>query len=163
MIERLVDELTRVATQIIAAIPSVVLALVIILIGYGIGVVVKGAIRLLFNRVLGRFLERTAVGIRLKEAGIDLGRLIGTFIFVLIVAISIMFAIDAAGLPGGEFIRTFIRIVINVLGGFVVLSIGIPLAVLGAEYLAKLVALPLRDKHEVFENLTSTALSVILI
>lgn len=163
MIERLVDELTRVATQIIAAIPSVVLALVIILIGYGIGVVVKGAIRLLFNRVLGRFLERTAVGIRLKEAGIDLGRLIGTFVFVLIVAISIMFAIDAAGLPGGEFIRTFIRIVINVLGGFVVLSIGIPLAVLGAEYLAKLVALPLRDKHEVFENLTSTALSVILI
>ncbi|MEM1542050.1 MAG: hypothetical protein QW101_04760 [Ignisphaera sp.] len=163
MIERLVDELTRVATQIIAAIPSVVLALVIILIGYGIGVVVKGAIRLLFNRVLGRFLERTAVGIRLKEAGIDLGRLIGTFIFVLIVAISIMFAIDAAGLPGGEFIRTFIIIVINVLGGFVVLSIGIPLAVLGAEYLAKLVALPLRDKHEVFENLTSTALSVILI
>ncbi|MEM4513887.1 MAG: hypothetical protein QXZ41_05240 [Ignisphaera sp.] len=163
MVEEFINTLISVGKQIIAAIPTVLYAVIIVLVGYLIAVGVKVSVKFLFDKVLGRFFEKTVVGQRLKEAEVDLGGIIGTLVFALIILLSIMIAISALNIPGGIFIIEIIRIIINVIGGLLVISIGVPLAVLGAEYLAKLIAIPVKDKHETFQSIVSMVLSVLLI
>ncbi|MEM1644737.1 MAG: hypothetical protein QXL96_02505 [Ignisphaera sp.] len=163
MVEELINTLINVGKQIIAALPFVLYAIIVILVGYLIAAGVRVGIKFLFDRVLGRFFEKTAAGQRLKEAGVDLGGIVGTLVFVLVIVLSIMVAISALNIPGGMFIVEIIRIIVNVIGGLLVIAIGVPLAVLGAEYLAKLIAIPIKDKHETFQSIVSMVLAVLLI
>ncbi|MEM3980219.1 MAG: hypothetical protein QXF79_03065, partial [Ignisphaera sp.] len=163
MVEELINTLINVGKQIIAALPFVLYAIIVILVGYLIAAGVRVGIKFLFDRVLGRFFEKTAAGQRLKEAGVELGGIVGTLVFVLVIVLSIMVAISALNIPGGMFIVEIIRIIVNVIGGLLVIAIGVPLAVLGAEYLAKLIAIPIKDKHETFQSIVSMVLAVLLI
>jgi len=163
MLEEFLQALADVGLAIINAIPLLLYVLVTLLIGYVVAVAARAGVKALINKVLWRFLERTTIGQKLKESGVDLGSILGTFVFVFIMALAFMVAINALNIPGGEFIVEFIRLIVGVLGGLIVLSIGLPLAALGAEYLAKLIVLPLRDKHEAFQSMVSIALSVILV
>lgn len=156
MLERLMEVLISIARPIIEAI-------IIVLIGCLIGIIAKAGIKLLFDRVVYKLLGKTTIGVRLKEAKIELGGVIGTFVFVFVIAQAIMLAVHVLRIPDGAFVVEFIRVVVNILGGLLVLVIGIPLATICAEYLAKLITLPLRDRHEAFEGLASTILSVIFI
>jgi hypothetical protein len=161
------NALANVVRSIVSAIPAVVLALVVILLGYAIGALVRNAIRFVFNRALWRFLRKTAVGVRLEEAEINLGSILGSVVMAIIVALSILLAINILGFMVGNvgvLIATFINLVIGVLGGVVVLVIGIPLAALGGEYLAKLIGLPLGEKEEGgFVSTLKTVLTLLLV
>jgi len=161
--EKLIDTLVSVGQQIIAAIPSVIYALIIILVGYLIAVIVRKAVSKIFDVLEGRFIDRTAFGKRLREAGIDLGDVVATFVFAFIIALTIMVAITALNIPGVTFIAEIMRIVVNIIGGLLVIVLGVPLAVLASEYIAKLIVSALRDKHEVFIAVVSTVLAILLI
>jgi hypothetical protein len=163
MMERLIDTLVSVGQQIIAAIPSVIYALIIILVGYLIAVIVRKAVSKLFDILEGRFIDRTAFGKRLREAGIDLGDVVAAFVFAFIIALTIMVAITVLNIPGVTFIAEIMRIVVNIIGGLLVIVLGVPLAVLASEYIAKLIVSALRDKHEVFIAVVSTVLAILLI
>jgi hypothetical protein len=163
MMEKLIDTLVSVGQQIIAAIPSVIYALIIILVGYLIAVIVRKAVSKIFDVLEGRFIDRTAFGKRLREAGIDLGDVVATFVFAFIIALTIMVAITALNIPGVTFIAEIMRIVVNIIGGLLVIVLGVPLAVLASEYIAKLIVSALRDKHEVFIAVVSTVLAILLI
>jgi hypothetical protein len=124
------------------------MVLVIILIGYLVGWVAKKIVETVFNRVVWRFLRKTIIGQKFEDAGIDLGSVLGGVLMAVIIALSILLAINSTGLSGPAvgFIVFFINLLIRILGGLVVLAIGIPLAMLAAEYIAKLIGLTLGER-----------------
>lgn len=148
MIDQLVNALTDVLTEIINAIPSVILALVVILIGYLIGLLAKTAVRFIFDRALWRFLKKTAIGRKFEETGVNLGDILGSTVLAIIVALSILLAINMLGIlgPAVEMITYFVNLLIGILGGIIVLLVGIPLASLAGEYLARLLGLAFGEK-----------------
>ncbi|MEM4717755.1 MAG: hypothetical protein QXE81_03225 [Desulfurococcaceae archaeon] len=164
MYEQIVNALTNVAIQIINAIPAVILALIVILIGYLIGLIAKTAVRFIFDRVIWRFLAKTAIGRKFEEAKVNLGYVLGSIVMAVIIALSILLAINMLGVlgPAVEFIARFINLLIGILGGIVVLLIGIPLAALAGEYLAKLIGLAFGEK-EGFTTILQTILTVLFI
>ncbi|MCX8198712.1 MAG: hypothetical protein N3E36_01615 [Sulfolobales archaeon] len=164
IVAAIVNSLTKVITDIIAAIPAVMLFIIIVLAGYLIGSIVKRVVKFIFNRAVWSFLKKTVIGQRIEEAGIDLGGVLSSVVMAIIIALSFLLAINASGFPGPAtaFINTFINTLIGILGGIIVLVVGIPLAALAAEYIAKLIALPLSEK-EGFTNLVRIIVQVLLI
>lgn len=164
MVEEILQALVNIAEQIIAAIPAVILAIIIIILGYVIGAILSKAIRLIYHHILWKFLKRTAVGKKLDEMEVDLGWVLGSIVHAVVVALAILLAINALGFlgPALEFIRAFINIVIGVLGGIVVLVIGIPLAVLASEGLAKLIGLALGGRNGAIQIIQTLILVVLL-
>ncbi|MGB9817482.1 MAG: mechanosensitive ion channel family protein [Desulfurococcaceae archaeon] len=163
-VEELVKALTSVAVSIVSAIPAIILALVVILLGYVIGYAARKAIKFVFDKTAWRFMRRTAVGQKFEEAGVNPGDVLGAVVTGIIVALTILLAINMLGLtgPAVEFIATFINLLIGVLGGVVVLVLGIPLAALAGEYLAKLIGLSLGDR-EGFTAMLQTILTILLV
>lgn len=164
VVEELIKALTDVAVRIVEAIPAVILALVVILIGYLIGVALRRAIRFVFERVVWRFMKKTVIGRKFEEAEVNLGDILGAVVMAIIVALSILLAINMLGFlgPAVNFIVTFINLVIGILGGIVVLVLGLPLAALAGEYLAKLIGLALGER-EGFTTILQTILTVLLV
>ncbi|MEM3976113.1 MAG: hypothetical protein QXO87_05045 [Desulfurococcaceae archaeon] len=166
IIEQLVQALTDVALKIIAAIPAVILALIVILIGYLIGSAVRSGIRLLFDRAVWRFLRKTVVGQKFEEYGISIGDVLGAVVMAIIVALSILLAINMLGFlgPAVNIITSFINLVIGILGGVVILIVGIPLATLAGEYLARLIGLAIGEREkEGFVTTLQTVLTILFV
>ncbi|MEM1555657.1 MAG: hypothetical protein QXM54_03930, partial [Desulfurococcaceae archaeon] len=101
---QVIDEITRALTSaitdIVSYLPRVIGAIVIIIIGYVIGLLAKSAVTVAISRFLGRLLERTRFGRSIKEAGIDYAGLIGGAIMALIFVASLTAAVGVLALPG---------------------------------------------------------------
>jgi hypothetical protein len=161
--EQVMYSLENSLVQIVNALPIAVMVLVIILIGYLVGWVAKKIVKTVFNRVVWRFLRKTIIGQKFEDAGIDLGSVLGGVLMAVIIALSILLAINSTGLsgPAVDFIVFFINLLIRILGGLVVLAIGIPLAMLAAEYIAKMIGLTLGEKNGGIP-IIQTAVSILL-
>ncbi|MEM3988930.1 MAG: hypothetical protein QW369_02365 [Desulfurococcaceae archaeon] len=164
IVEAIMDSLTKVVTNIILAMPAIILFIIIVLAGYLIGSIVKRIVKFVFDKTVWSFLKKTVIGRRIEEAGIDLGGVLSGIAMAIIIALSFLLAINVSGFPGPAiaFINTFINALIGVLGGIIVLVVGIPLAALAAEYIAKLIALPLSEK-EGFTSLVQIVIQVLLV
>ncbi|MEM0326563.1 MAG: hypothetical protein QW733_06000 [Desulfurococcaceae archaeon] len=162
--EELVNAVVDIAKAIIQAIPAVLLAIIVILVGYLIGKVFGAVVKLVYHRVVWRFLKPTAIGRKLEEAKVDLGAVLGGIVTAVITALAILLAINMLGFlgPAVEFIAMFIRLIIGILGGVVVLVLGIPLAMLAAEYIAKLIGWSLGERDGLIPILT-TIIGVLLL
>jgi hypothetical protein len=161
--EQVIYSLENSLVQIVNALPIAVMVLVIILIGYLVGWGAKKIVKTVFNRVVWRFLRKTIIGQKFEDASIDLGSVLGGVLMAVIIALSILLAINSTGLsgPAVDFIVFFINLLIRILGGLVVLAIGIPLAMLAAEYIAKLIGLTLGEKNGGIP-IIQTAVSILL-
>jgi hypothetical protein len=161
--EQVMYSLENSLVQIVDSLPIAVMVLVIILIGYLVGWGAKKIVKTVFNRVVWRFLRKTIIGQKFEDAGIDLGSVLGGVLMAVIIALSILLAINSTGLsgPAVDFIVFFINLLIRILGGLVVLAIGIPLAMLAAEYIAKLIGLTLGEKNGGIP-IIQTAVSILL-
>jgi hypothetical protein len=139
------------------------MVLAILLIGCLVGWVAKKIVETAFNRVVWRFSRKTIIGQKFEDAGIDLGSVLGGVLMAVRIALSILLAINSTGLSGPvvDFIIFFINLLIRILGGLVVLAIGIPLAMLAAEYIAKLIGLTLGEENGEIP-IIQTAVSVLL-
>lgn len=161
--DELLNTLLDVVKNVILAIPAVLLAIIIILLGYIIGKLFGTVVKVVFSKVVWKFLKPTVIGRKFEESGVDLGGVLGGIVTAIIVALSILLAINVLGFlgPAVEFIVTFIRIIIGILGGVVVLVLGIPLAMLAAEYIAKLIGWSLGERDGLIPIL-QTVIGVLL-
>lgn len=148
MLEELVNAIVAMTRNVILAIPTVILAILIILIGYFIGKLFGRVVKIVFDRVVLKLLRKTVIGQKFEEVGVDLGTVLGGIVAAIIIALSILLAINLLQFlgPALEFIALFVRIIIGVLGGVVVLVIGIPLAMIAAEYIASLIGWSIGEK-----------------
>lgn len=157
--------LTSALVDMVKYLPRAIGAVIIIIIGYLIGLLVKSAVSIAITRFFGRLLERTKFGRSIREAGIDYGGLIGGAIMALIVVASITAAIGVLNLPGdiGGLASSITRALFNIVSGITVLIIGVPLAIMAAEWVSSLIFVTTGEKHELASSLTFSIVSLTLV
>jgi len=162
--QRITDAFAEALTQIVAYLPRVIGAVVIILIGYLIGLLAKTALVLIINRLLEKPLERTRIGKMLASSGISLSNLIGSLVMAMIIAVSIVAAVDILAIPGyaGALISSIARYIVNITAGITILAIGIPLALITAEFLSSLLFSAFKEKYELGATLVYDIVSIVL-
>lgn len=169
VLENLTSSINKAISQIIDYLPRAVGAIIIVLIGYLIGLLARDAVKIIVNKLFEKPLSRTRFGQSLREAGVDLGSLIGTLIMALIIAVSIVAAVDVLALTGytGEIVSTIAVAILNITAGITILAIGIPVSIIFAEYIANFFGGTFRGKHELAVSLiydvTALVLSVFVI
>lgn len=165
IVEEIGEALTSSIVSMVNYLPRVIGAIIIILIGYLLGLLVKSAVSISIMRFFGKMLERTRFGKSIREAGIDYGGLIGGAIMALIIVASITAAIGVLNLPGdiGSLASSVTRALLNVVSGITVLIIGVPLAVVAAEWVSSLIFVTTGEKHELASSLTFSIVSLTLV
>ncbi len=166
---RISEAFSTAIAQIIEYLPRAIGAILIVLIGYLVGLLVKKAVIVIVSKLLEKPLDKTRFGKSLRESGVDLGLLIGYLSMALVIAVSIVAAVDILGLSGytGSLVSMIARAILNITAGITILAIGIPLSVLAAEYVANFLLSPFKEKHQLASTLvydiTVLVLSVFVI
>jgi hypothetical protein len=138
MATNIVEMLTSMLGNVIAFLPSVIAAIIVILIGYGVGSVVGKAVNALIEKMgIERNFDRTNTGKAFKTAGLDLSSFVGGVIKAFIIILSITLAIQILNVVGpvGEYLVALAAYLPRLLGGIVVIVMG----TVFVEFLASLV------------------------
>ena len=161
----IVNAVNNILLETIKYLPRIIGAIIVVLIGYLFGILVKKAVILIINKSLEKPLKTTRVGKSLKESGFDLEGVVGTLVMILIIELSIIAAIDLLELPGniGVLASNIAMTILNITGGVTILALGIPLSLMFAEYIAKFFKGVIREKHELVVTLTYNISALILI
>ncbi len=163
------DNITRAFNDVLASIikytPNIIAAIIIVIIGYLVGLAVKNITAIAINKLLAKPFETTRIGKSFKEKGINLGNLIGALLMALIIMISIVAAIDVLNLTGrtGQLIYAIAVAILNITAGITILAIGIPISLLFAEYTANFFGGAFKDKHELAVTLIYDITALVLV
>ncbi|MEM0174273.1 MAG: hypothetical protein QXV69_04515 [Sulfolobaceae archaeon] len=123
-----IQELQNILSQIIAAIPSIILFLIILLIGYAIASVVSYSIR----SFLGRFFQRVH-----EQVSIDL--VAGTVkAFIILIALAIALSVLQLG-PATTYVQAIATYLPSLAGAILLLTLGITLVNVLVDFMQKAV------------------------
>ncbi len=134
----LLEMLTQMLEDIIAFLPSLIAAILIILIGYGVGVVIGKAVNRLIERMgIERSFDKSSTGRAFRSAGLDLSSFVGGITTAFIVVLSIILAIQVLNIGGtlGDYLLSVASYLPRLLGGILVIVLGTVLV----DFLASLV------------------------
>ncbi len=134
----LLEMLTQMFEDIIAFLPLLVAAIVIIAIGYVAGAVVGKAVNKLIERMgIERNFDKSSTGKALRSAGLDLSSFIGGITKAFIVVLSIILAIQVLNIGGvlGQYLIDVASYLPRLLGGILIIVMGTVLV----DFLATLV------------------------
>ncbi len=162
MLEQIIELLTKMVEDIIAFLPLIIAAIIVILIGYGVGSVVGRAVNSLIEKMgIERNFDRSNTGRAFKAAGIDLSSFIGGITKAFIVILSIILAVQILNIGGtlGQYLVTVANYLPRLLGGILIIVIGTVLV----DFLASLVGKTLKpvfpeEKSEIAEMLRNLLL-----
>jgi len=127
--------------DIIAAIPSVIAAIIIILIGYGIGIVVgKAANRIIEKLGIEKGFEQTTAGQAFRNAGLDLSNFVGAVLKAFITILAVILAIEILNVGGtiGSYLAAIADYLPRLLGGILIIVFGIILVDFLASFIGKM-------------------------
>ena len=127
---------------IIAAIPSIIAAIIIILVGYGIGIAVGKAANILVEKLgMERSFDQTTTGKAFRNAGIDLSNFIGAIIKAFITILAIILAIQILNVGGtiGTYLTTIANYLPRLLGGILIIIFGAVLVDFLASFIGKII------------------------
>ena len=127
----------------IAFLPSLIAAIIVVLIGYGVGKVVGNAVNKLIEKMgIERSFDETDTGRAFRSAGLDLSSFVGGVSTAFIMVLSVVMAIQILeiGGPVGTFLVDVAAYLPRLLGGIVIIIIGTVLV----GFLASLVGTMLR-------------------
>ena len=157
-----VSGLVKMLSDVIAALPSIIAAIVIVVLGYVMGAGVGRAVNYLIERTgIERSFDQTETGKAFRKAGLDLSSFIGGLTKAFIIVISIMIALQVLNIGGaiGDFLVRVASYLPRLLGGIIIIVFGIALV----EFLTSLVIRVLKpifpeQKLEVVDMLRSLLL-----
>ena len=138
----IVDVLSNMVEDIIAAIPAVLAAVIVILIGYGIGIVVgKAANRLVEKLGIEKSFDQTVTGRAFRSAGIDLSSFIGAVLKAFITILAIIVAIQILNVGGiiGTYLTTIADYLPRLLGGIIIIVFGTVLVDFLASFIGRMI------------------------
>ncbi len=151
------------AGNIIAAIPSILGAIIVILIGYGIGIVVGKAVNRMIEKLgIEKGFDQTTTGKAFRSAGIDLSNFIGGIMKVFVLIIAVIFAIEILNVGGsmGSYLLSIADYLPRLLGGILIIVFGTVLV----DFLATFVGRTLKPMFtESKAELADTLKNVLLI
>ena len=123
----LIEVLSNMVGDIIAAIPAILAAIIIILIGYAIGLVVGKATNKLITKLgMERSFDQTIAGRSFRAAGLDLSNFIGGIVTAFITILSIIMAIEVLAVGGtmGAYLASIANYLPRLLGGILIIVFG---------------------------------------
>lgn len=132
------EALNQMAQDIIAFLPSLIAAIIVIIIGYGIGILAGTAVNKLIEKIgIEKTFEESDTGKSFKSAGFDLSTFVGgvTRAFILVLAIILAIQILNIGGTMGSYLINVASYLPRLLGGIVIIVIGTVLV----DFLATLV------------------------
>jgi hypothetical protein len=138
----IVDVLSNMFGDIIAAIPSILAAIIVILLGYGIGIVVgKAANKLVEKLGIEKSFDQTVTGRGFRSAGIDLSNFIGALLKAFITILAIILAIQILNIGGtiGTYLTTIADYLPRLLGGILIIIFGTVLVDFLASFIGKMI------------------------
>jgi len=138
----IVDVLSNMVEDIIAAIPAVLAAVIVILIGYAIGIVVgKAANRLVEKLGMEKSFDQTVTGRAFRSAGIDLSSFIGAILKAFITILAIILAIQILNVGGtiGTYLTAIADYLPRLLGGILIIVFGTVLVDFLASFIGKMI------------------------
>jgi hypothetical protein len=138
----IVEMFSNMAGDIIAAIPSVLAAIIVILIGYAISIVVGNAVNKLVERLgIEKNFDKTMTGQAFKNAGLDLSNFIGGVIKAFITILAIILAIQILNVGGtiGTYLTTIADYLPRLLGGILIIVFGTVLVDFLASFIGRMI------------------------
>ena len=100
----IIEALTRMVEDIIAFLPSVIAALIVILVGYVTGAVVGRAVNMLIEKMgLEKSFEESGTGKAFRSAGFDISSFFGSVTKAFVVILSIILAIQILNIGNRSF------------------------------------------------------------
>jgi hypothetical protein len=141
MILSIGDMFSNMVGDIIAAIPSILAAIIIILVGYGIGIVVGKAVNRIIEKLgIEKGFETTTAGQAFRNAGLDLSNFVGAVIKAFITILAIILAIQILNVGGtiGTYLAAIADYLPRLLGGILIIVFGIILVDFLATFIGKM-------------------------
>ncbi len=123
----LVELFNNILVDIVAFLPSLIAAIIVILIGYGLGRLGGRAVNKLVEKMgIERSFEKTDTGEAFKSAGLDLSSFIGgiTTAFIMVLSLIVAIQILNIGGPVGAFLVDVAAYLPRLLGGIVIIVVG---------------------------------------
>jgi len=161
-LDKVLTALIDLMVQIIDALPSIIAAIIIVLIGYFIGAGAGKAVNKLIEVTgIERGFDQTEAGRAFRKAGLDLSNFMESLIkaFVTVISISIALQYLNIGGPAGQFIIEIAAYLPRLIGGIILLSLGFILAEFLAGFVGRILkgALP-EEKSEIADMIKNLLL-----
>ncbi|MEM2915059.1 MAG: hypothetical protein QXH91_06655 [Candidatus Bathyarchaeia archaeon] len=119
--------LWKLIEDILYAIPSILAAIVVILIGYAVGSVVGKAVNMIVEKLgMEKNFDKSMTGKAFKSAGLDLSDFIGGIVKAYIVILSIILAIQILNIGGtvGTYLGSIADYLPRIFGGILIIVFG---------------------------------------
>jgi hypothetical protein len=139
----IVEMFTQVLEDIIAFLPLLIAAIIVILVGYGVGSVVGRAVNKLIEKMgIEKNFDKSSTGRAFKSAGLDLSSFVGGVTKAFIIVLSIILAIQILSIGGtlGDYLTGVASYLPRLLGGILIIVMGTVLV----DFLASLVGRTLK-------------------
>ncbi len=123
----IIEALTQMVEDIIAFLPSLIAAAIVILIGYGVGIIAGRAVNRLIEKLgLERTFEESNTGKAFKSTGFDLSSFVGGVTKAFVIVLSIILAIQILNIGGtlGQYLIQVASYLPRLLGGIVIIVMG---------------------------------------
>jgi hypothetical protein len=139
----IIEALNRMVEDIVAFLPSLIAAVIVILVGYGVGMLAGKAVNKLIEKMgMERTFEESNTGKAFTKAGFDLSSFVGSVTKAFIIILSIILAIQILNIGGtlGSYLIQVASYLPRLLGGIVIIVIGTVLV----DFLASLIGKTLK-------------------
>jgi hypothetical protein len=117
----------NIAVDVVNAIPFVLAAVIIILIGYAVGTLVGKASNKIVEKLgIEKSFDQTLTGKAFRSAGLDLSNFIGAIVKAFVIILSIILAVQTLNIGGtfGTYLITIADYLPRLLGGIVIIVFG---------------------------------------
>jgi hypothetical protein len=117
----------NIAVDVVNAIPFVLTAVIIILIGYAVGTLVGKASNKIVEKLgIEKSFDQTLTGKAFRSAGLDLSNFIGAIVKAFVIILSIILAVQTLNIGGtfGTYLITIADYLPRLLGGIVIIVFG---------------------------------------
>lgn len=134
---------SNMAEDIISFLPVIIAALIVILIGWGVGSLVGRAVNSVIEKLgLERAFDKSSTGKTFRSAGLDLSSFVGGLAKAFVIILAVIFAIELLNIQGtlGSYLTIIASYLPRLLGGILVIVFGTVLV----DFLATLVGRTLR-------------------
>jgi len=137
----IIEVLGNLAADIINAIPAILVAVIVILIGWGIGVLVGKAVNKIVEKIgVESSFDQTIAGKAFKSSGLDLSNVIGGIVKAFIVILSVVLAIQILNIGGtfGTYLGDIAGYLPRLLGGIIIIIFGVVFVDFLASFIGKM-------------------------
>ncbi len=126
--------------EMIVALPRIVAAIIIVVVGYYIGKLVgSAASRLVEKSGVEKVFDSTELGRAYRKAGIDLSDFVGKLIWAFVAVLSVLIAVEYLRIGGlaGQYIGFAAGYLVRIVGAVIVLTLGAALFEIFSVFVAK--------------------------